>query len=142
MYAWLLWIGAAGALGVAEMLTLGLFLAPFALGAAIASALAALGVGVSGSVAAFAVASLLLMFAVRPLVLARRRPPVSIRTGTAALVGSRGVVVERIAFPNAGAVRINGEVWTARAYGEDEVIEPGAIVYVIEIRGATALVSE
>ena len=142
MFAWLLWIGAAGVLGVAEMLTLGLFLAPFALAALVAGALAALGAGFSVSLAVFAVASLLLMFSVRPRVLARLRPPVGIRTGTAALVGSRAVVLERIAFPRAGAVQINGEIWTARAYDEDEVIEPGTPVYVIEIRGAVALVSE
>ena len=142
MYAWLLWIGAAGVLGVAEMLTLGLFLAPFALAALVAGALAGLGEGAAVSLAVFAVASLLLMFAVRPLVLVRMRPPVGIRTGTAALVGSRAVVTERIAFPHTGAVRINGEVWTARVYDEDEVIEPGTIVYVVEIRGAVALITE
>jgi membrane protein implicated in regulation of membrane protease activity len=142
MYAWLLWIGAAGVLGAAEILTLGLFLAPFALAALMAGALAALGAGFAASLASFAVASLLLIFGVRPRLLARLRPPVGIRTGTAALVGSRAVVTERIAFPRTGAVKINGEVWTARAYGEDEVIEPGTIVYVIEIRGAIALVTE
>lgn len=142
MYAWLLWIGAAGVLGLAEMLTLGLFLAPVALAALVAGALAAIGAGFSVSVAVFAVTSLLLMFAVRPLFLARLRPRIGLRTGTAALVGSRAMVLERIAFPHTGAVQINGEVWTARAYGEDEVIEPGTLVYVIEIRGATALVGE
>ena len=39
-------------------------------------------------------------------------------------------------------MKIDGEVWTARAFDEDEVIEPGTRVHVIEIRGATALVSE
>ena len=142
MDAWLLWFGAAGVLGVAEMLTMGLFLAPFALGAVLAGVLAAIGTGLSVSLAAFAAASLLLLFAARPLVLARWRTPVRVRTGTAALVGSRAVVVERIAFPHPGTVKINGDVWTARAYGEDEIIEPGTIVDVIEIRGATALVTE
>jgi len=33
-------------------------------------------------------------------------------------------------------------VWTARAYDDDEVIDEGARVEVIEIRGATALVAE
>jgi membrane protein implicated in regulation of membrane protease activity len=74
MYAWLPWIAAAGVLGVAEILTLGLFLAPFALAALVAGALAALGAGLSVSLAVFAVASLVLLFAVRPLVLARLRP--------------------------------------------------------------------
>ena len=142
MDAWLLWIGAAGVLGVAEMLTMGLFLAPFAFGAVLAGFLAATGTGLFLSATGFAAASLVLLFAARPLVLSRWRIPVRIRTGTAALVGSRALVVERIAFPHPGAVKINGEVWTARAYGEDEVIEPGTIVDVIEIRGATALVTE
>ena len=39
-------------------------------------------------------------------------------------------------------MRLDGEVWTARAYDEDEVIEAGKRVQVIEIRGATALVTE
>jgi membrane protein implicated in regulation of membrane protease activity len=39
-------------------------------------------------------------------------------------------------------VKIDGEVWTARAYDEDEVIEAGKRVQVIQIKGATALVSE
>ena len=41
-----------------------------------------------------------------------------------------------------GRVRLEGEVWTARAYDDDRVIEPGARVHVMEIRGATALVSD
>ena len=94
------------------------------------------------SVAVFAIASLVLIFAVRPLALGRFRPSGGVRTGAAALVGSRGVVIERIAFPNAGTVKINGEVWTARAYGEGDVIEPDTLVYVMEIQGATALVTE
>jgi len=39
-------------------------------------------------------------------------------------------------------VKIDGEVWTARSYDEDEVIEAGKRVQVIQIKGATALVSE
>jgi membrane protein implicated in regulation of membrane protease activity len=33
-------------------------------------------------------------------------------------------------------------VWTARSYNDDEVIERGARVDVVDIRGATALVTE
>jgi membrane protein implicated in regulation of membrane protease activity len=142
MEAWLLWIAAAAVLAAAELLTWGLFLAPFALGVVLAALLAAIGVGFSVSLAAFAVAALVLLLAVRPLVMARWRMPVGLRTGAAALVGSRAVVLERIDYLHAGAVRLNGEVWTARTYGEDEVIEAGTVVHVIEIKGATALVTE
>jgi membrane protein implicated in regulation of membrane protease activity len=40
-----------------------------------------------------------------------------------------------------GCVRIDGgEVWTARSYEEDAVIDAGERVEVVEIRGATAVV--
>jgi membrane protein implicated in regulation of membrane protease activity len=39
-------------------------------------------------------------------------------------------------------VKIGGEVWSARAYDEDDAFEPGARVEVMKIDGATALVAE
>ena len=42
----------------------------------------------------------------------------------------------------AGAVKLEGEIWTARPYDGDGVFEPGSRVHVVEIKGATALVSE
>ena len=39
-------------------------------------------------------------------------------------------------------MKIGGEVWSARSYDEDRVIEPGTRVDVMKIEGATALVSE
>ena len=69
--------------------------------------------------------------------------PPAIRTGAAALVGKRAIVVERIVnHEGVGLVRIDGDVWTARALFDDEVIEPGTSVEVVQIKGATALVSE
>ena len=50
-------------------------------------------------------------------------------------------MVERIVnAEGVGCVRLDGEIWTARAYDDDEIIEPGTRVHVLEIRGATALV--
>ena len=43
---------------------------------------------------------------------------------------------------NGGRVRIGGEEWSARAYMEDQVLEPGTRVEVVKIEGATALVYE
>jgi membrane protein implicated in regulation of membrane protease activity len=56
-------------------------------------------------------------------------------------VGSRAVVLERV-DDRSGRVKIGGEVWTARAFEEGDVIEPGATVHVAKIEGATALVYE
>ncbi len=64
-----------------------------------------------------------------------------IRTGTAALVGKTALVTQQV-DDRAGAVKLDGEVWTARTYVEGDVIEVGRKVHVVEIRGATALVSD
>ena len=141
MDPWVIWIIAAVVFAVGEILTLGFFLAPFAGGALVAALVDGLGGGSTLSIVAFLVASTALLGALRPLARSHRRMPLPIRTGTDALVGSPATVLERVTG-DAGCVKLGGEVWTARPYGEDEVIEPGARVTVVEIRGATALVSE
>ena len=143
MEDWLLWLILAVVFGVGEIATLGFFLAPFAGGAAVAAVVSAAGVPFVGSLAVFLVISIALLLALRPLARSHRRMPPQIRTGTAALVGRHAMVVERIANnEGVGCVKLDGEVWTARAYDDDDVIEEGRRVHVVEIRGATALVSE
>jgi membrane protein implicated in regulation of membrane protease activity len=142
MDGWILWLIAACILGVGEMHQGGLYLLPFALGAALAAAVSLLGVGALLSVALFVLASGIVVGTLRPVARRHRRLPPSIRTGAAALVGRRAMVLERIANDEGvGCVRIEGgEVWTARSYDDDEVIDAGERVEVVEIRGATALV--
>jgi membrane protein implicated in regulation of membrane protease activity len=143
MDAWTIWILVAVAFGVGELLTTSFFLAPFSVGALAAAAVAAVGGGTVVSWSAFIVVSLLTLWVVRPIARSHMRTPPQLRTGTAALIGRRAIVLERIANDEGvGCVRIDGEVWTARAYDEDLVIEAGTPVEVVEIRGATALVSE
>jgi membrane protein implicated in regulation of membrane protease activity len=141
MDAWIAWLITACVLGVGEMHQGGFYLAPFAAGAALAAAVSLAGVGVLLSVIVFLAASALVFGALRPVAHRHRQLGPSIRTGAAALIGRRAIVLERIANDEGvGCVKIDGEVWTARSYQEDEVIEAGARVEVVEIRGATALV--
>jgi membrane protein implicated in regulation of membrane protease activity len=139
---WILWVIAACALGIGEMHTGGLYLLPFAVGAGLAAVVSVLGVGLPLVVLVFVLASALAFGGLRPVARRHRRLPPAIRTGAAALVGHRAMVLERIANDEGvGCVKIdNGEVWTARSYDEDEVINVGERVEVVEIRGATALV--
>jgi membrane protein implicated in regulation of membrane protease activity len=141
MDTWVLWLIAAVIFGTGEIATTGLFLGPFAGGALVAALLSAVGAGTVISLAVFLVVSVVLLAALRPVARAHRRQPAALRTGTAALIGRSGTVVERIT-PDAGCVRLDGEIWRARSYTDDEVIEPGARVQVIEIRGVTALVAQ
>ena len=142
MDPWLIWLIAAVVFAVGEIATLGFFLAPFAGGAAVAALLAAFDAGTTIEAAAFLVVSIILLAALRPLARSHQKGR-ALKMGTAALVGQTAMVVERIAnAEGVGCVKLDGEIWTARAYDDDEVIEPGTRVHVLEIRGATALVSE
>jgi membrane protein implicated in regulation of membrane protease activity len=143
MEDWLLWLILAVIFAVGEIATLGFFLAPFAGGASVAAVVSAVGVPFVGSLAVFLLVSVVLLAALRPLARSHRRMPPSLRTGTAALVGKSATVVERIANDEGvGCVKIEGDVWTARAYMDEETYEPGTRVQVVEIRGATALVTD
>ena len=144
MSGWIFWLVVACAFGVGELLTTGFFLAPFAVGALFAAVIDAAGAGGVAAVVAFVVVSVLTLMLLRPIVqsrLMRSSPP--LRTGAAALIGRRAIVLERIANDEGvGCVRVDGEVWTARAFDDGHVIEAGTPVEIIDIRGATALVIE
>jgi membrane protein implicated in regulation of membrane protease activity len=141
MDAWIVWLALAALIGIGEMHHGGFYLAPFALGAALAAIVSLVGAGVGLSAIAFLAASGIVFATLRPLASRHRRLPPAIRTGAAALVGKRAIVIERIANDEGvGCVKIDGEVWTARSYDEDEIIDAGERVEVVEIRGATALV--
>ncbi|MBA3328277.1 MAG: NfeD family protein [Solirubrobacterales bacterium] len=143
MDAWVLWILLAVVLAAGEVMTTSFFLAPFAAGALLGALADAAGAGSAVSVAVFLVSSGLLLGFVRPIARRHLYTPAQIRTGTAALVGHTAMVTERIANDEgSGCVKLDGETWTARAFDEDTTIEVGRRVHVVEIRGATALVTE
>ena len=141
MPAWVAWAVAAAVLAAGEAATAGLVLGPIALAAAIAAIVAAAGAGIALQIAMFAIASVAALGVLRPIAMRHMRIPPHVRTGTAALIGTRATVVERV-DGQGGRVKIGGEVWSARAYDEDRVIEPGTRVDVLKIEGATALVAE
>jgi membrane protein implicated in regulation of membrane protease activity len=138
---WVLWLIAAVVLGVGEIATLGFFLGPFAIGALVAALVSAAGAGNIITLVVFLAVSAGALGALRPIARSHKRQAPALRTGTAALVGRTATVTERI-DGDGGCVKLEGEVWRARAYDEDEVIEPGARVQVIEIRGVTAVVAQ
>ena len=140
--AWLVWVVVAIALAVGEVLTPGLFfLGPVALAAAAAALASLLGAGAVGSLVVFLVASLASLAFLRPIARRHVRLPAISRTGTDALIGRRALVTRKV-DAHGGRVRIGGEEWSARSYLDGEVYDEGASVDVIQIEGATALVSE
>lgn len=137
--AWALWSIAAAALAIGEVFTPGLFfLGPLAV-AAVAAAVVAAASGSTGALLAFIVVSVLSIAVLRPLARRHLRMPVLSRTGTAALVGRKALVLEQV-DGSGGRVKIGGEEWSARAFLEGEALRAGEQVEVAQIEGATALV--
>ena len=142
MPVWLIWAIIAVLLGIGEMLTPGLFfLGPLALAAGAAALAGLFGGGTVVTLVVFILASIASLAFLRPIARRHLRMPSISRTGTDALVGRKAVVTRRI-DANGGRVRIGGEEWSARSYLDGEVLEEGKSVDVIQIEGATALVSE
>lgn len=137
---WHVWVALSITFGAAEVFSLDLVLLMLAGGALVGVVTALLGVPVAMQVLASIAGAVALLALVRPSVVRRLHAGPHLTLGHDALVGKQGVVIEEISDQRAGQIRVAGEVWTARPYDENEVIEPGARVDVFEIRGATALV--
>jgi membrane protein implicated in regulation of membrane protease activity len=141
MDEWVWWMVAAGALAVGEIVTMGFFLGPIALAAVAAAIVALAGAEAAVQWVVFIAMSAASLLVLRPIARRHLRTPARLRSGTAALVGARAVVLKRV-DGDGGQVKIGGEVWTARAFDEDHSYEPGERVEVLKIDGATALVAE
>ena len=136
--AWAIWLGLAMLLGVAELVSLDLILLMLA-GGALVGAVTSLLLPVPVQVFAAVLTAIAMLAIVRPSAIKRLHSGPALVTGHDKLIGKQGVVISEVSC-DAGQVRIAGEVWTARPYDDDAVIEPGARVDVFEIRGATAVV--
>jgi membrane protein implicated in regulation of membrane protease activity len=140
MPAALLWLIFALGLAAAETLTGDMFLLMLgggALAAAATSWLLDWPVWADGAV--FLVVSVLLLATVRPAVRRRLTPAKEIPTGVQALEGKSALVLDRVAR-HEGQVKLDGQVWTARPFNDTDVYEPGELVTVMRIDGATAVV--
>jgi membrane protein implicated in regulation of membrane protease activity len=135
------WLIVAVVLGVAEMMTTTLAAGLMAVGALAAAVTGAVGGDPPLQVSAFIAVSLAGIVVIRPVALRRLQRRSTLRTGTAALVGRTGYVLEDVG-PHGGRIRIGGEEWSARPYDDTSasVMPTGSTVDVLQIKGATALV--
>ncbi len=124
---------------IVETFTLDLVFLMLAGGAVAGAVAAAFGAPLLLQAVVAVVASAALLGVVRPIARRHLRTPLETRTGVAALVGRDALVIARV-DAHSGQVKLGGEVWSARAFDDHDVIEPGERVQVAEIEGATALV--
>ena len=139
MVAWIVWLIVAAVLGVAELATTTFALGIIAVGALVAAAVGATGLGLPFQLLAFILASGAGLAVVLPIARRHLKQPPLLRNGPAALIGRSAQVLEEVTRYG-GRVRIGGDVWSARSYDETLVIPTGSAVDVMQIEGATALV--
>lgn len=141
--AWF-WLALAIALMVIELSTTQLISLWFSIGAAITAIVKVVfnDIGIIWQVVIFAVVSLALLIATRPLVkrfLSKKGE--GNKTNLDLIIGKEAIVTEEIDNIKAqGSVKINGLIWSARS-SDEGVIPADAIVIIEEINGNKAIVS-
>ncbi|KOU31879.1 membrane protein [Streptomyces sp. WM6372] len=131
-------IGAVG-LGIPLVLTAMPEFGMFAVGALAAAVTAAFGGGVVAQVLVFVIVSVALVAVVRSIANHHREQRPQHRSGIDALKGRSALVLERV-DGSGGRIKLAGEVWSARTLDAESSFEPGQLVDVVEIDGATAVV--
>jgi inner membrane protein len=136
-----IWLGAAVLFGLGEMATPGaFFLAPFAIGAVVASALAFAGVDLAIEWGAFVAISVAAFAALRPLARRLDRHGGSDGVGSRRLIGRNGVVLEAIGPDRLGLVRVDQEEWRASTPDRSSIAE-GELVRISEVEGTRVIVT-
>jgi len=139
-HLWSAWLAVAILLGVGEMFSLDLIMIMLAVGAVVGMVLALADAHAVIQVLAAGGTSVAMLALLRPNLVRRLHTGPELSLGHGKLVGTQGVVTQRITGFEVGRVRLGGEIWSAAPYDDSEVIEPGQTVEVFEIRGATAYV--
>ena len=136
----LAWVIIAMVCGAVEIFTLGLWFLYLALSALMVALLAAVGWLPTTEIQLliFALLTILLVIFTRPLMVKLIRTR-EVPSNVKALVGQKGVSVEKIMPLHFGQVKLNGEIWTAVS---SEEIEPGSLVEVIDIEGVKLIVQK
>lgn len=133
-----LWVVAAVACGIIEVLSVSFVFLMLSVGALAAAVIAGAGGGAYLQIGVFAVVSVVLLMAVRPFLKGRLyQSAPDVRTNTDALIGTGGYALSTITVRD-GRVRLRGAEWSARS--QAGTIPEGAPVVIIGIDGATAIV--
>lgn len=134
----LLWLIGGFALIAAEVLSGDFFLLMVGVGALFGAGADWLSGNTIIATVVFAVVSIGLVTFARPW-LKRRLHGDLVHTNADALIGRKAVAVSTV-NQHGGQVRLDGDLWSARSFGDNKEISPGASVTIVEIAGATAVV--
>jgi membrane protein implicated in regulation of membrane protease activity len=139
-----IWLIATAVFFIGEMTMAGtFFLAPFAVGAAIACILAFADVGLAGEWAAFVGVSIAAFASLRPLARRLDRGEPTEGIGSKRLIGQHAVVLEAIpaGAHELGLVRVHREEWRAESL-DGAAVAAGSTVNVVDQRGTRLVVTQ
>jgi len=138
-----IWLAAAVVFASGELAVAGsFFLAPFAVGAAVAALLGFLDVGLLGQWLAFVAISFGSFAALRPLARRLDQGEPSDGIGSRRLIGESGVVLDSIppGLHELGMVRVHREEWRAETI-DGQPADAGSVVQVVEQQGTRLIVT-
>ena len=127
------WLAVVVLLLLTEAATMGLVSVWFLPGALVALVLSLCKVGLAWQIVAFVVLSVVTLAFGRKIFrpLAKKE-----KTNADALIGKTALITERVDnVRSCGAVKVGGQIWTARAEIENEILEVGEQVTVVQIQG-------
>ncbi|MDD4323829.1 MAG: NfeD family protein [Eubacteriales bacterium] len=140
---WVFWLLIAVVASVIEISTLNLVSIWFIAAAIIAVVASLLGASLALQLVIFFSAAviglLIFIFVIRPKYM--KNGGRTVATNADRIIGQVGIVTETVDTEvGRGLIRVGNQIWSARAEDEEDVIEPGAEVLIVTIRGVKAVV--
>ena len=136
---WQVWLIIAGLFFVGEIATVGFLIFWFGIGALIAMIVSFFTSNIIIQTTIFVISSTILIFATKPFV-KKFADVKKTNTNVYSIIGKKALVIKTIdPIHSVGQIKINGEVWTAESE-DNQVIEEGLEVEIIEIKGVKAIV--
>ncbi len=139
MRYWIGWLVVSVACVIVEMMTEGFFMLWFGIGAAAAGIAAYLGASVSWQFTFFIGVSACLVLSTKGLTDRMVKKSRVVKTNVDALPGRQALVTEEIRSEQAGKVKIEGELWSARS-ADGTRVPAGVTVTIVKVSGVHVIV--
>lgn len=135
---WQIWLIIAGLFFIGEIITVGFLIFWFGVGALLAMIVSFFTPNIIIQTSVFVISSAILLFATKPFVkkFVDVKPT---KTNAYSIIGKKALVIKEINSHSVGQIKIKGEVWSAEAEN-DETIEEGSEVEIVQIKGVKAIV--
>ena len=135
-----IWVALVLIFSVIEGLTMGLTTIWFALSALIMVFLSFLPIPVEYQILIFLALSAVFLFFTRPIAVKKFKTG-KVKTNVDSLIGLHALVTKKITEFDRGEVKLNGQIWSAKAE-DNATLEEGTKCEVVRIEGVQAIVKE